>query len=367
MMKQKSKTSTELDLQEIIEAMQIYPHSTRPLNMSKLSEYIVDEMFELQSPSIFDTQTWLTYFHLNVLDLLGVLDEIAEDIRNKLKTLIGKFYLPEHGAFGNRIGSEPHLISTFVGLLCVALIDEPEVYKMLDSSRIYSYLQSKKLPNGSFISAELAESDLRCVYCAILIANMINIDLKESDLFANTLEFILTCQNFDGGFGSIPRGESHTGYTFCAVACLELMGELDKCNINKLIKWTKNRFSKKEGGFNGRACKLACTCYNYYCGSVIAILCSSEKTRHLKLSFDDFFDSEQLVKFSRSSFDPTGCNFGKNCINSGDLYHLNYVFSGFSVLKINNVSSTSLKMDLEPLSMIRKPRREAIRRHFGAM
>ena len=103
------------------------------------------------------------------------------------------------------------------------------------SSRIYSYLQSKKLPNGSFISAELAESDLRCVYCAILIANMINIDLKESDLFANTLEFILTCQNFDGGFGSIPRGESHTGYTFCAVACLELMGELDKCNINKLI------------------------------------------------------------------------------------------------------------------------------------
>lgn len=38
------------------------------------------------------------------------------------------------------------------------------------------------------------------------------------------VEFIKSCQNFDGGFGSRPGAESHGGLIYCCVGALSIVG-----------------------------------------------------------------------------------------------------------------------------------------------
>ena len=38
------------------------------------------------------------------------------------------------------------------------------------------------------------------------------------------VEFVLKCQNFDGGFGSKPGSESHAGLIYCCVGFLAITG-----------------------------------------------------------------------------------------------------------------------------------------------
>lgn len=51
--------------------------------------------------------------------------------------------------------------------------------------------------------------DTRFSYCAIWLLKI----LKKMDYINldKAVEFIQRCQNFDGGFGAIPGGESHSG------------------------------------------------------------------------------------------------------------------------------------------------------------
>jgi geranylgeranyl transferase type-1 subunit beta len=43
-------------------------------------------------------------------------------------------------------------------------------------------------------------------------------------------------QSYDYGIGQTPEGESHGGTTFCAVATLALMDQVDTCFTNKQVK-----------------------------------------------------------------------------------------------------------------------------------
>lgn len=38
------------------------------------------------------------------------------------------------------------------------------------------------------------------------------------------VEFVMSCMNFDGGFGSCPGAESHAGLIYCCVAFLSITG-----------------------------------------------------------------------------------------------------------------------------------------------
>lgn len=42
------------------------------------------------------------------------------------------------------------------------------------------------------------------------------------------VEFIKSCQNFDGGFGSRPGAESHGGLIYCCVGALSIVGMYKK-------------------------------------------------------------------------------------------------------------------------------------------
>lgn len=45
------------------------------------------------------------------------------------------------------------------------------------------------------------------------------------------VEFILSCMNFDGGFGSRPGSESHAGLIYCCLGTLSITGTVQAtCN-----------------------------------------------------------------------------------------------------------------------------------------
>ena len=72
------------------------------------------------------------------------------------------------------------------------------------------------------------------------------------------------------------------GSTFCAVASLHLMGELDNCfdckKLEKLKRWCLVR---QKGGFQGRPNKPVDTCYSFWVGASLKVILFSM----LSLSF----------------------------------------------------------------------------------
>lgn len=85
--------------------------------------------------------------------------------------------------------------------------------------------------DGSFSGDEFGEIDTRFSYCAIAALVL----LKGSNLWSLincslAKEYILACQNCDGGFSAIPGGESHSGQgralltiVFSIMACFSVL------------------------------------------------------------------------------------------------------------------------------------------------
>lgn len=70
-----------------------------------------------------------------------------------------------------------------------------------------------------------------------------------------TVEWILLCKNYDGGFGNMPGAESHAGHIFCCVAALAITNSLHHVDRELLSGWLCER-QLKNGGLNGRPQKL---------------------------------------------------------------------------------------------------------------
>ncbi len=79
------------------------------------------------------------------------------------------------------------------------------------------------LPDGSFAGDSWGEVDTRFSYCALSCCALLG-RLDALDVPA-AVAFILTCRNFDGGFGCVPGAESHAGQVFCCIGALSIAGE----------------------------------------------------------------------------------------------------------------------------------------------
>uniref|UniRef100_A0A3Q2G0H8 Geranylgeranyl transferase type-2 subunit beta n=1 Tax=Cyprinodon variegatus TaxID=28743 RepID=A0A3Q2G0H8_CYPVA len=77
------------------------------------------------------------------------------------------------------------------------------------------------------------------------------------------VEFVLSCMNFDGGFGCRPGSESHAGQIYCCTGFLSLTGQLHQLNADLLGWWLCER-QLPSGGLNGRPEKLPDVCYSWW-------------------------------------------------------------------------------------------------------
>jgi geranylgeranyl transferase type-2 subunit beta len=55
------------------------------------------------------------------------------------------------------------------------------------------------------------------------------------------VEYVLTCQNFDGAFGVREGSESHAGQVFCCVGTLKILDSIDKIDSELLGWWLAER------------------------------------------------------------------------------------------------------------------------------
>jgi protein farnesyltransferase subunit beta len=74
---------------------------------------------------------------------------------------------------------------------------------------------------------------LRSCYAVIGTAYLTNIITEE--LIGNVSEYLASCQNYEGGFGSHPGTEAHGGYTICSILTLLILDRLELINKPQLL------------------------------------------------------------------------------------------------------------------------------------
>lgn len=83
-------------------------------------------------------------------------------------------------------------------------------------------MKSLQQSDGSFFGDKWGEIDSRFTYaalnCCSLLQCLDDIDIESAG------NYLLKCQNFDGGFGCTPGNESHAGQAFCCIAGLKISG-----------------------------------------------------------------------------------------------------------------------------------------------
>jgi geranylgeranyl transferase type-2 subunit beta len=85
------------------------------------------------------------------------------------------------------------------------------------------------------------------------------------------VQHVHSCANFDGGYGTSPGAESHSGQVFTCVGALTIAGRLDLVDQEKLGAWLSER-QLKNGGLNGRPEKKEDVCYSWWVMSSMAML-----------------------------------------------------------------------------------------------
>ena len=99
------------------------------------------------------------------------------------------------------------------------------------------------------------------------------------------VDYVLSCRNFDGGFGCVPGAESHAGQVFCCVGALSIAHSLHLLSADPgaagaatqkggadLLAWWLAERQCDSGGLNGRPEKQADVCYSWWILSALSIL-----------------------------------------------------------------------------------------------
>ena len=122
---------------------------------------------------------------------------------------------------------------------------------------------------GSFVGDEWGETDTRFLYGALNALSLLHL-LSLVDV-PKAVAYVQACANFDGGYGTSPGAESHSGQIFTCVAALAIAGRLDLVDRDKLGGWLSER-QLDNGGLNGRPEKMADVCYSWWVLSSLAII-----------------------------------------------------------------------------------------------
>lgn len=184
---------------------------------------------------------------------------------------------------------------------------------------------------GSFEIHENGENDIRAIYCALVIADIL--DILDEELTHGIGDYIVQCQTYEGGLGQCPFGEAHGGYTFCGLAAMVILGEAHKLNLDRMAYWLANRQLTEEGGFNGRTNKLVDSCYNFWQGATFELLDIAMKGQG---NVDGRYLCNQEALQGYAIFccqDEKSGGMKDKPMKRADTYHTMYASSGLSIIQ----------------------------------
>jgi protein farnesyltransferase subunit beta len=318
-----------LDYKELCEM--IRPLINEPLQPLKKEVHInylhraLDRSYGPEFLAFDCIRPWLCFWSLHSLEILKA--PLSQDLIDSFTHTIGLYQNKAEGGFGGKPGIIPHLACTYASISCLCILGTG--YELVDTVALYSFLKKMKRPDGGFNLYENGEHDHRGVYCALVCGYLCNI--LDEELTDKCEEYILSCQNWQGGFGSrSSHCEAHAGYTFCATASLAILAKYhskkdfsfggDKTLLLEYCKGLQDDFT---GGFAGRVNKLVDGCYSFWVPGVLKML----------EPFDDAFDTAALEKFILNVCQNSATGgFRDKPGKKEDLYHTCYCLSGLSLL-----------------------------------
>lgn len=298
-------------------------------------EYLLDQephilyafnLYKTNSPRGMKGETfsiWSATYFLFVLRAFNYEKDHEEEFKEILERT--RKYLEERkcvgGGFSGFNYDHPHLVTNYSLIMSIALIGTEEAYNIIDRAAMYKFIMSLKCENGSFRTTLDMENDIRSTFTAILIAYTLN--MLTPEITQGVSDYVLSCRRYDGGYGPEPGIESHGGYVHCAVGIMKILGELDKLDLNSLIRWISMRQMEFSGGFQGRTNKLVDSCYSWWVGSAARIISDH-------LGIPPFWNDEGITEYTlRSSQRDYG--FRDHAPSQPDPFHTFFGLAGLCV------------------------------------
>lgn len=235
------------------------------------------------------SRPWLCYWIIHSMALLG--ESLDYQLENNAIDFLNRCQDPK-GGFGGGPGQMPHLATTYAAVNAIVTLGGQKALSSINRDKLYNFLLRMKDPSGAFRMHDAGEIDVRACYTAISVASILNI--LDDELVRGVGNFILSCQTYEGGIAGEPGSEAHGGYTFCGLATMILINEVNHLDLAGLIDWVVFR-QGVECGFQGRANKLVDGCYSFWQGGVLALL-----------QRIDLVTGERLSLFDSGEEDSTG-------------------------------------------------------------
>jgi geranylgeranyl transferase type-2 subunit beta len=278
--------------------------------------------------------------------------------RDELISFVMQCWHPESGGFGAAPGHDPHMLYTCSAVQILAMtdalhvLDQPEVEGSSQSKRdcigtceiceptifrttkplltlriVISSLQDPQ--TGTFHGDEFGEPDTRFLYNAFNALSLLKLlHLVDVPL---AVSYIEACANADGGYGTVPGAESHSGQIFVCLAALSIAEALQSSVLDRpekrdrLAGWLAERqltSGPGSGGLNGRPEKKEDVCYSWWVVSSLAIL---DRVHWL--------DRPALRAFILSCQDPEHGGISDRPGDVVDVFHTHFGLAGLSLVE----------------------------------
>ncbi|XP_062857529.1 protein farnesyltransferase subunit beta isoform X2 [Trichomycterus rosablanca] len=274
------------------------------------------------------SRPWLCYWILHSLELLE--EPVPASMASDVCQFLARCRSPT-GGFAGGPGQHAHLAPTYAAVNALCILGTEEAYDVIDREKLLDFLFSVKQPDGSFIMHVGGEVDVRSAYCAASVASLTNIITPA--LFEGTPNWILSCQNWEGGLGGVPGLEAHGGYTFCGTAALVILGKEHMLDLKSLLRWVTSRQMRYEGGFQGRCNKLVDGCYSFWQAGLLPLLHRALfNDGEVTLSTKSWmFESQALQEYILLCCQNPGGGLLDKPGKARDFYHTCYCLSGLSI------------------------------------
>ena len=196
--------------------------------------------------------------------------------------------------------------------------------KTLPIEEIVNFISSLQQEDGSFAGDKWGEIDTRFSYCALSILSILSNESDGLDCIdlSKAVAYIASCQNIDGGFGSMKGAESHAGQVFCCVGALSIAKSLDVIRRPDLLGWWLAERQVDSGGLNGRPEKQADVCYSWWILSVLSIIGRL-----------DWISEDKLAGFIAKAQDPDDGGIADRPEDMPDIFHTFFGIAGLSLLR----------------------------------
>jgi protein farnesyltransferase subunit beta len=208
------------------------------------------------------SRMWLLFWSLHGISILDS-NQAAPFASGVVEYLMAS--QNQSGGFGGAPGHLSHSATTYAGIMAAVTTSNFRAIQVIDATNLLSFYLSMKQSNGSFSVHKGGECDVRGVYTVLAVSSLLKISTPQ--LLDKCDRFLLACQSsFDGGFSGEPNGESHGGYTYCAIAALVMLNKQHLIDKQRLRNWLECRQTPL-GGFQGRCNKLVDSCYSFWIGA----------------------------------------------------------------------------------------------------